>query len=40
MGRFRFSIADLLGVVLFIAVALAALRASTDAWDGGVLGLV
>jgi hypothetical protein len=40
MGRFRFSIASLLGVVLVIAVALAALRASTDAWDSGVLGLI
>lgn len=39
MGRFRSSIAGLLGVVLFIAVALAALRASTDAWESGVLGL-
>jgi hypothetical protein len=39
MRRFRFSIARLLGVVLFISVALAALRASTDAWDGGLLGL-
>jgi hypothetical protein len=39
MRRFRFSIAGLLGVVLFIAVALAALRASTDAWDSGILGV-
>jgi hypothetical protein len=39
MRRLRFSIAGLLGVVLFLAVALAALRASTDAWDSGVLGL-
>ncbi len=39
MRRFRFSIASLLVVVLFISVALAALRASTDAWDSGVLGL-
>lgn len=37
--RLRFSIAGLLGVVLFISVALAALRDSTDAWDSGVLGL-
>src|SRR5262249_54477144 len=35
----RFSIASLLGVILFISVALAALRASTDAWDGCLLGL-
>ena len=40
MRRFRFSIASLLGVVLFISVALAALRASTDAWDGCLLGLI
>ena len=39
MRRFRFSIAGLLGVALFVSVALAALRASTDAWDSGVLGL-
>lgn len=39
MRRFRFSIAGLLGVVSFIAVALAALRASTAAWDGCLLGL-
>jgi hypothetical protein len=39
MGRLRFSIASLLGVVLFIAVGLAALRASTDAWDSCILGL-
>ncbi len=39
MRRFRFSIASLLGVILFISVALAALRASTDAWDGSLLGL-
>jgi hypothetical protein len=36
MRRFRFSIASLLGVVLFAALALAALRAATDAWDSGV----
>ncbi len=39
MRRFRFSIASLLGVILFISVALAALRASTDLWDGCLLGL-
>lgn len=37
LKRFRFSIASLLILVLFVAVA--ALRASTDAWDGGVFGL-
>ena len=35
----RFTIRSLLGVVLFASVALASLRASTDAWDSGVLGL-
>ncbi len=39
MGRFRFSIASLLGIVLFVAIAIAALRASNDAWDSSVLGL-
>ncbi len=39
MRRFRFSIASLLGAILFISVALAALRASTDVWDGCLLGL-
>lgn len=39
MRRFRFSIASLLGVVLFVAVAIAALRTSSDAWDSGVIGL-
>jgi hypothetical protein len=38
MRRFRFSIASLLGLVLFVAVGIAALRASTDAWDSGVFG--
>ena len=31
MKRFRFSVASLLILVLFVAVAMAALRASTDA---------
>ncbi len=35
----RFTIRSLLGVVLFVAIAVAALRASTDAWDFGMLGL-
>jgi DNA-binding transcriptional ArsR family regulator len=39
MRRFRFSIASLLVVILFVSVALAALRMPTDAWDSGVLGL-
>ena len=37
--QIRFSIASLLGLVLSVAVAFAALRASTDAWDAGVFGL-
>jgi hypothetical protein len=40
MRRFRSSIAGLLGVVVLVAVALAALRDPTDAWDSGVLGLI
>jgi hypothetical protein len=39
MRRLRFTIANLLGVVLFVAVAVAALRAASEAWDGAVLGL-
>ena len=39
LKRFRFSIASLLILVLFVAVAVAALRASTDAWDISVFGL-
>src|SRR4051812_16073568 len=39
MARPRFSIAALLLVVIAAGVAVAALRASTDAWDGGVLGV-
>ena len=38
MRRFRFSIAGLLVVVLIIAVAVAALRSATDAWEGCVFG--
>ena len=34
-----YTIRSLLGVVLFVAIAVAALRASTDAWDSGTLGL-
>src|SRR4051812_45422317 len=36
MRRFRFTIASLLGVVLFVAVAFAALREATALWDSGV----
>jgi hypothetical protein len=36
MRRFRFSIASLLGVVLFAAVAVAAFRLANDAWDSAV----
>jgi WD40 repeat protein len=39
MRRIRFTIASLLGFVLFTAVALAALRGSTDIWDSGVFGI-
>jgi hypothetical protein len=44
MTRLRFSIASLLGLVLFLAVSLAALREATDVWDSaivtGTLGLL
>src|SRR4051794_10165401 len=36
MRRFRFSIASLLVVVLFVAVGFAALRESNDLWDSGL----
>jgi hypothetical protein len=36
MSRLRFSIASLLGLVLFLAVGLAALRAADDLWDSAV----
>src|SRR5262249_39466286 len=36
MSRLRFSIASLLGLVLFLAVGLAALREATDLWDSAV----
>jgi hypothetical protein len=36
MRRFRFTIASLLGVVVFLAVAIASLREATDLWDSGV----
>jgi hypothetical protein len=39
MRRPRFTIASLLGLVVFLAVGLAALRAATDSWDSGVLGV-
>jgi hypothetical protein len=35
----RYTIRSLLGVVLFVAIAVAALRASTDGWDSWLLGL-
>src|SRR5947209_1102217 len=38
MRQFRFSIASLLGVVLFVGVGIAALRAASDPWDSGVFG--
>ena len=39
MRRHRITIAGLLGLVLFLAVGLAALRSADDAWDSGVLGV-
>jgi hypothetical protein len=39
MRRFRFNISSLLAVVLFLAVAFAALREATDLWDSGVFTL-
>ena len=39
MRRFRFTIASLLVVVLFLAVGFAALRESSDLWDSGLLSL-
>jgi hypothetical protein len=36
MRRFRFNIASLLVIVLFVAVGFAALRESTDLWESGV----
>jgi hypothetical protein len=37
MRRPRFTIGGLLGIVVFIAVAFAALRVATDLWDSGVV---
>jgi hypothetical protein len=39
LRRFRFTIAGLLGLVLFVAVAFAALREATDLWDSAVFTL-
>ena len=39
MRRFRFSIASLLVVVLFVAVGFATLRKSSDLWESGVFTL-
>jgi hypothetical protein len=39
MSRIRFNIASLLIAVLFVAVGFAALRESTDLWDGGLFTL-
>src|SRR5262245_698361 len=38
MGKPRFSIASLLGLVLFVAIGFAGLRAASDVWDSGVFG--
>jgi hypothetical protein len=37
MGQFRFTVSGLIGVVLFVGVAAAALRLATDAWDSAAL---
>src|SRR4051794_27752373 len=39
MQRPRFTIASLLGLVVFVAVSFAALREATDTWDSGVFGV-
>jgi hypothetical protein len=39
MRRLRFSIASLLMLVLFVAVAIGALREATDIWDSAVFSL-
>jgi hypothetical protein len=39
MRRIRFTIGGLLAVVLFLAVAIAALREATDLWDSGLFTL-
>src|SRR3954454_6558962 len=39
MRRPRFTIASLLGLVVFVAVSFAALREASDIWDSGVLGV-
>lgn len=39
MPRFRFSIASLLGLILFVAVGIAALRAASGPWDSAMFGL-
>ncbi len=39
MRRFRFSIASLLVVVLYVAVGFAALRESNEIWDSGLFTL-
>jgi hypothetical protein len=36
MTRFRFSIASLLGLVVFVAIAVAGLRAASDGWDSAL----
>ena len=39
MSRFRFTIRSIVWLVVFLGVAIAALRESNDAWDCGVFGL-
>ncbi len=36
MKRFRFHIASLLGVILFVAVGIAGLKEATESWDSGL----
>ena len=38
MRRPRFTIASLLGVVVYVAIAIAALKAATDFWDSALFG--
>ncbi len=39
MRRIRFNIASLLVVVLILGIGFAALRESSDLWDGGIFSL-
>ena len=39
MAKFRFNIASLLGIVLFVAVGVAALRESSDLWESSIFSM-